>query len=525
MPGERPEPRTPALEARGVTKVFPPATVALDDVSLAVEAGEIHAVVGENGAGKSTLMRILAGELAADRGQVLVGDRPVRFTSARDAMAAGIGLVHQEILLVEGFTVWENVVLGAEPVRRVGLIDAERARADVAATLDRAGFPLRPDALVGELSVAARQQVEIAKLLHRDVGVLILDEPTAVLTPQEVPRLFAELRRLRDGGRTVVFISHRLGEVLELADRVSVLRDGHLVGTVPAAGTTRSELARLMVDRDVVLTSRREPRPPGPLVLEVAGLRSGRLGPVDLTVHAGEIVGVAGLDDAGQRELVDAVVGVAPVAGGTIRVLGVDVADQPIVERRLVLAAVPADRRAEGGAVSGPVLDTARMTHHRRSPRLRSRRGWWQRRGAAAAFARELQQRYEIVMSGPEQLFGSLSGGNQQKVVVGRELAFGRPLLVLDQPTRGIDVGSVEALHGEILRRRADGTAVLLVSADLEELLLLSDRIHVLHRGRTALEGPVGDLTAAAIGEAMLNGPAGEPGPSVGEPDPSVGER
>jgi general nucleoside transport system ATP-binding protein len=519
--GTQPHGRQPhrGVEVRNITKFFPPDVVALDEVSLRLEPGEIHAVVGENGAGKSTLMKILAGEQRADSGQILIDGEPVRFTSSRDAMAAGIGLVHQEILLIDEFTVWENVVLGVEPVTtgvggRFGArLDRDAARAAVAATIERAGFDLNPDSLAEDLSVGAKQKAEIAKLLHRSVSVLILDEPTAALTPQEVPELFDELRRLRDQGRTIVFISHRLGEVLEIADRVTVLRDGRLIGTVSAQGTTRAELARLMVERDVVLTSQRTPKAPGEIVLSLDGVTTEGLGPLDLTVRAGEIVGIGGLDGNGQGAMVDAIVGLVTLRAGAIVLEGEIISAQSIIDRRRVLAAVPSDRKTVGGAVTAPIVDTARMTHHRLTDAFNSIGQWWQNRRHAVTFSGTLRDRYGVVMASPEQLLGSLSGGNQQKLILGRELAFGRKLLVLDQPTRGIDVGSIEVLHAEILRQRDQGTAVLLISADLEELFLLSDRIVVLHQGKIAFDQPVENATMGSVGEAMLNGPtsAGEP--------------
>jgi general nucleoside transport system ATP-binding protein len=506
-------PRRGGVEVRDVTKVFPPDVVALDAVSLRLERGEIHAVVGENGAGKSTLMKILAGEQRADSGQILIDDKPVRFTSARDAIEAGIGLVHQEILLIDGFTVWQNVVLGVEPVMkgmasRVGLLDRNTAKAAVAATIERAGFDLMPDSLAEDLSVGAKQKVEITKLLHRSVSVLILDEPTAVLTPQEVPELFAELRRLREQGRTIVFISHRLGEVLEIADRITVLRDGKVVATVSAAGTTRASLARLMVERDVVLTSQRTTQRAGEVVLALANATAPGLGPVDLTVRAGEVVGIAGLDGNGQGALMDAIVGLSRLTGGTITIDGEIISAQSIMDRRRVLAAVPSERKTAGGATTAPIVDTVRMTHHRLTDAFHSAGQWLQRRRHAVSFSESQRDRYGVVMASPEQPLGSLSGGNQQKMILGRELSFGRKLLVLDQPTRGIDVGSVEVLHAEILRQRDGGTAVLLISADLEELFLLADRIVVLHRGQVAFDEPVENATMGSVGEAMLNGAA-----------------
>jgi general nucleoside transport system ATP-binding protein len=496
----------------GVTKVFPPDVRALDDVTVSIDAGEIHAFVGENGAGKSTLMKVLNGEIRPDAGTVEVFAKRVSYRSARDAMADGVGMVHQEILLVDQLTVWENVVLGIEPVGRFGLIDRARAEREVGRTITDAGLALDPNAIVSALTVGTRQKVEIAKLLHRNVKILILDEPTAVLTPQEIPELFAELRRLRADGRTVCFISHHLDEVVELADRVSVLRDGRLVATVQAASTSVAALARLMVERDVVFTSQRTPQPRGGVVLEVRSLRgaiqgsSTALGPVDLAVHAGEIVGVAGVEGNGQHELVRAIAGVVPSTSECLTVNGVDLRPLSILDRRRHLAHVPAERKTEGGALAASLVENAAMTHHRLSAGFSRARGWLFERRRARGLATEIRERFNVASPSVDVALGSLSGGNQQKVVLGREMSVARALIIFDQPTRGVDVGSIEEIHRRILDVRAEGRAVLIVSADLEELRRICDRIVVMYRGHIVLDVPVEVASLTRLGAAMLEG-------------------
>jgi general nucleoside transport system ATP-binding protein len=445
----------------------------------------------------------------------------VRFGSAKDAMEAGIGMVHQEILLVNELTVWENVVLGVESVRSgifglswlsFGRIDTGKARASVQASIEEFGLHLDPDAIVGELTVAARQKVEICKLLHRNVDIVILDEPTAVLTPQEIPEFFAELRRLRDAGRTICFISHHLDEVIELCDTITVLRDGAHVATLAASDATPASLARLMVERDVVLTSQRTPHAVGAPVLEIQGLRwladdaIRSLGPLDLTVRAGEIVGVAGVDGNGQDVLVACVVGDMAAKSGSIAVSGVSLQGRSILERRKLLAYVPSERKTLGSATKASITDNTTMTHHRLSKGFRRFGGRWLDRRHAEQFAGEVRSEFAVASSGIDQPIGSLSGGNQQKVILGRELSSSKPLIVLDQPTRGLDVGSIEFVHAQILEARANDRAVLLVSADLDELRRLCDRIVVLFRGTIVLDEPNESVTVAQLGSAMLQG-------------------
>ena len=483
--------------------------------------GAIHAFVGENGAGKSTLLKVLVGEVAADGGEVFVRGKRVRFSSAKDAMEAGIGMVHQEILLVNELTVWENVVLGVEPVRHgifglpwlsFGRIDTGKARKAVQTSIEEFGLRLDSDAIVGELTIAARQKVEICKLLHRNVDIIILDEPTAVLTPQEIPEFFVELRRLRDAGRTICFISHHLDEVIELCDTITVLRDGAHVATLAAADATPASLARLMVERDVVLTSRRTPHTVGSPVLEIQGLRwladdaIRSLGPVDLTVREGEIVGVAGVDGNGQDVLVGCIVGDMAAQQGSVAVGGESLRGRSILERRKLLAYVPSERKTLGSATKAAITDNTTMTHHRLRDGFRRFGGRWLDHKRTEQFAQEVRLKFAVASSGIDQPIGSLSGGNQQKVILGRELSSPKPLIVLDQPTRGLDVGSIEFVHSQILEARANDRAVLLVSADLDELRRMCDRIVVLYRGTIVLDEPNESVTVAQLGLAMLQG-------------------
>lgn len=510
-------PVLPALiELQEIVKVYPPALLALDHISLRFVEGEIHALVGENGAGKSTLMKVLYGLAHPDRGRVLYQGREIRFASPAAAIAAGIGMVHQEIVLVNEYTVWENIVLGAEPVGWFGQIDRPRARRQVQAIIDRFQFELEPDARVADISVAARQKVEILKLLYREVRVLILDEPTAVLAPQEIPQLFAELRALRDQGHTILFVSHRLEEVLELADRVTVLRRGRAVATLPAAGTTRSELAERMVGRAVLFQSRRVPQPSGEALLTLAGLRAvdgqGRISlhDISLQVHAGELVGVAGVEGNGQLELVHAIVGLLRPNAGRIVVAGTELTAAPILARRRVLAFVAQDRGRMGGSLSASVVENAIMTHHRLNRRLLRWRGWLLDVRAARRFTAELVARFAVSTPALTAPLQTLSGGNQQKVILGRELLLDCPVILLDQPTRGLDVGSIEYVHDQILAMRAAGRALLMVSASLEELFLLADRIVVLHRGSLVADVPVEQTTVEQVGRWMLEGVQGD---------------
>lgn len=519
-------PEVPLIQMNNITKVFPlPAgaraaegarrgVVALDNVTVDFRDGEIHAIVGENGAGKSTLMKVLYGQEAATNGSITYEGHSVAFPDPGAALRAGIGMVHQEILLVNEYTVWQNVVLGAEPTDRWGRVDVAKSHKLVQEKIDEFGFNVNPDALVDEISVAARQKVEILKLLYCNVDVLILDEPTAVLTPQEVPQLFAELRRLRDNGHTILFISHHLDEVLDLSDRITVLRKGAYVDTVAANATTERELAELMVGRAVLFEPLRNDHAVGDPVFAIQDLNyvdpTGveRLQQINLTVHQGEIVGVAGVEGNGQFELVNAIVGLLQPNSGSIQVQGQELTTMPILARRDLVSFVPQDRRRLGSAVTATITENMLMTHHRLDPRFTRWHGRLLNRQAAEQFTDEVEHNFNVVMRDNGQPFGSLSGGNQQKIILGRELALDNPFLLLDQPTRGLDVGSIEYVHGVIVDASERGRAILLISADLEELFRLSDRILVLYRGQIVADLRTSATDIETVGRYMLEGAA-----------------
>lgn len=500
------------IEMKNIVKVYPPNVVALDDVTASFCKGEIHAIVGENGAGKSTLMKVLYGLEHANAGGIVYRGNPVEFKEPGEAIASGIGMVHQEILLVSEYTVWQNVTLGVEPTGFLGRIDEQRARKQVRDRIQEFQFNLDPDMLVGDLSVAARQKVEILKLLYRNVEVLILDEPTAVLTPQEIPQLFSELKRLRDNGHTILFISHHLDEVMELSDRITVMRKGRKIDTVNTHETSKEELARMMVGREVIFTSLREPQPAGDTIFSIEGLTSMdennhiHLKDIHLQVRQGEIVGVAGVEGNGQYELVNSIMGMLKCSQGKITVCGKDITHERILERRRLVSFVSQDRGKMSASVTASIKENSLMTHHRLNPRFTHWNGRLLDYKEVGKFTDELEERFSISMGNKENPFRSLSGGNQQKVILARELTLESPFILLDQPTRGLDVGSIEYVHRQILQMRAEKRAVLLISADLDELFRISDRILVLHRGQIVADLRTEDTDIDEVGFLMLEG-------------------
>ncbi len=500
------------IDLRHITKVFPPGTVALSDTSVSFASGEIHGLVGENGAGKSTLMKVFYGLERCNAGEIFLKGTRVEFRTPREAIAAGIGMVNQEILLIPEYTIWQNIVLGAEPVRTLGAIDSRKAREAVRQKIEEFQFNLDPDSLVGDISVAARQKVEILKLLYRNVSVLILDEPTSVLTPQEIPQLFSELRRLRDKGHTIIFISHRLDEVLTLCDRVTVMRRGKVVSTSAASDLTKEDLARLMVGRDVLFTSRRQPQERGDVVFRAVQLqcrdadRRVKLQGASVEVHAGEIVGIAGVEGNGQFELVNAIMGLALITSGMLEVNGRDVTHADILTRRSLISFVPQDRGKMGASTGASILENAIMTHHVLDPSFRTGGGIGLNYRRAAEFTEQIRKQFSVSMGSAGDQFGSLSGGNQQKVILGRELLLDTPFVLMDQPTRGLDVGSIEYVHQLVLDLRSKMRAVLLVSADLDELFMVADRIVVMCRGELVADLASEETNREEIGYLMLGG-------------------
>ncbi|WP_405654948.1 ABC transporter ATP-binding protein [Streptomyces sp. RK9] len=502
----------PAVELRGITKAFP-GTLANDRVDLTVARGEIHALMGENGAGKSTLMSVLYGLLRPDAGRILLDGREVAFADPSQAIAAGLGMVHQSFRLFPSFTVAENVVFAAEP-RRFGLVDRAAAVREVGALAERHGLAVDPAARVGDLPVGVRQRVEILKLLHRGARTLILDEPTAVLTPAEADALFAVLRSLAAEGRTVLLVTHKLREVMEGSDTVTVLRDGRVAAQLRTADTSADALAEAMTGRAVVLDRVHPAGAPGGAVLAVSGLRTDAVRDVSLTVRAGEIVGIAGVAGNGQSELVEALAGLRPVTGGRVTLAGLDVTHASAARRRAAgLAYVPEDRAAVGTAPAASVAENLAMGHHRGHRLLRPS---WLR-----AHARELVERFSIKVASARHPAGSLSGGNLQKLVIGRELAHEAPLLIAEQPTRGVDIGAIQTIHQELIAHRDAGHAVLLVSAELSEIRGLSDRVLVMYEGRVAAEFTRAEADERVLGLAMAGGEWGQDLPAP-PPDGAV---
>ena len=500
------------IEMKDMIKVFPPNVVALDSVSTDFRKGEIHAIVGENGAGKSTLMKVLYGLEPKNGGEILFHGQSVNFKDAGEAIAAGIGMVHQEILLIQEYTIWENIILGIEPVGFLGRINRVQARKNVQAKIDEFKFNLNLDDKIEDISVAARQKVEILKLLYRNVEVLILDEPTAVLTPQEIPQLFSELQRLRDNGKTILFISHHLDEVLALSDRITVMRKGKKIATVEARDTNKEDLAKMMVGRDVLFLSKREAKQPGAVVFAIKALtyidgnKRKRQDDVNLQVKAGEIVGIAGVEGNGQFELVNSIMGLTRPTSGQILVNGKELIAADILERRKFVSFVSQDRSKMGAAVKASITENVMMTHHRLNKQFTHWNGALLDYRYSRQFTRKIEEQFGVSMGSMDNPFKSLSGGNQQKVILGRELLLDTPFLLLDQPTRGLDVGSIEYVHEIILKMRMQDRAILLISADLEELFRISDHIVVLNRGKIVADLATEKTNLEQVGYLMLEG-------------------
>ena len=490
----------------GITVRFG-ALTAVDDVTLAIAPGEIHAVVGENGAGKSTLMNVLFGLVEPVAGTVSIDGTPRRWTSPQGAIAAGLGMVHQHFMLQEEMTILENIVLCSEPVGRFGFVDFAAARRRLDQSAEGHGIAIGLDRFVGDLSVGERQVVEILKVLYREAEVLILDEPTSVLTPQEKDRLFAILKSFRAAGKAIVLITHKLDEVMEIADRVSVMRGGRLIASGPLAETSKEEIARGIIGGELPAARPRLPREPGDVVLSVDKLvaagRGMAVGPVTLSVRAGEIVGIAGVSGNGQAELVQALTGLKPSTSGAITLCGIRIEAHDVERRRQTgMSYIPEDRQRVGLALGATVAENANAG---RDDRAAFSRGPFLNRPAMARFARSLIERYRIRVGGPSARASTMSGGNKQKLVVGRELARTTPLVVAENPTWGVDIGAIDFIHGELMRMRDEGHAVLLVSTELDEILALSDRVLVMFEGRVAGEVSRGEASRERIGGMMTS--------------------
>ena len=497
----------PLLELIGITKRFP-GVVANDDVRFELAKAEVHALLGENGAGKSTLMNILYGLYHPDEGEIRLNGKPVRISSPSEAIELGIGMVHQHFMLIPVMTVAENIVLASEP-KKGPFIDLDDAKARVADISKRFGLAVNPGARVEEISVGQQQRVEILKALYRGADILILDEPTAVLTPQEARELFEVVRSLKEQGKSIIFITHKLNEVLEIADRITVLRRGKTIETVPREGATEASLARAMVGREVLLRVEKPPAQPGEPLLKIRdlqvvderGLEAVR--GVSLEVRAGEIVGIAGVDGNGQTELVDAITGLRKPSAGHVVIGEKDITGEGSKESfDAGMGHIPEDRQLRGLILDFTLAENVTIHDFRKAPN--SRLGWLYPR-AMVARARQWLQAFDVRGGGPSTLAAALSGGNQQKVVVAREIGREPRVLVAAQPTRGIDVGAIEFIHRRLVEERDEGKAILLVSFELDEILSLSDRILAMYEGQIVGEYSP-DVTHEELGIAMTGG-------------------
>ena len=508
--GRAPAPDAPAVELRGIDKRFG-AVHANRDVSLSVAPGTIHGIVGENGAGKSTLMSILYGFYRADAGEIRIGGTPVVIGSSEDAIAAGIGMVHQHFMLVDTFTVVENVILGAEGGALLA-VGKGRVRRELERLAREYALEVPPDALAGDLPVGLQQRVEILKALYRGAEILILDEPTGTLTPQEADHLFRILRRLTAQGKTVILITHKLREIMTVTDRVSVMRAGRMVAHRETAGTTVAELAELMVGRRVSLQVEKSAGRPGRDLMAVERLEVRddrgveRVRGVSFTVRAGEIVGIAGVAGNGQSELLEALAGLRPAVGGRILIAGEPVSTGGLQRRRLGLAHVPEDRRRMGLVMSFEARESALLGYHDDPGFGHGTLLDWE---AVSRDTEAKMRSFDVRPADPRQITAAFSGGNQQKLVLAREMERAPLVLLVGQPTRGVDIGAIEFIHRRLAAMRDAGKAVLLVSSELDEIMGLSDRILVMFGGAVAGEFPADRATERELGLLMAGAGAG----------------
>jgi len=498
-----------AVEMRGITKAWP-GVVANNNVDLEVRAGEIHALVGENGAGKTTLMNILYGLIKPDSGEILVNGKPARISGPRDAIALGIGMVHQHFMLIPVFTVGENIMLGREPVAAGGLYDQAKARREIAELTRRYGLALDADARTGDLPVGLQQRAEIVKVLYRGAHILILDEPTGVLTPQESKELFVVLRDLVKGGKTIIFISHKLKEVLDISDRITVMRRGRVVGHLITKDTNEQEIATAMVGRDVLLRVDKKPAQPRDVTFRVENLTASSdrgvpaLKGISFELRQGEILGIAGVEGNGQSELVEVLAGTRRATGGKVWLGETDVTTfDARTERESGIAHIPEDRRGAGLVLNFSIAENMILGRERDSPFS------WRHLvlvlDAIRAWATRLVKEFDIRTPSIDVPARALSGGNQQKIIVAREMASQPRVLLASQPTRGVDIGAIEFIHRRIVAERDGGAAVLLVSAELDEIRSLSDRIAVLYEGQIVSIEP-GDAPEERLGLLMTGG-------------------
>ncbi len=499
---------TTMLELKNITKTFGNVT-ANDDVSIKVEKGTIHAIVGENGAGKSTIMRIAYGFYNADKGEILVDGKVVSIKGPHDAIALGIGMVHQHFMLVDTMTVAENIILGAETGSAASL-DLEKANAEIKALSDELKLGVDPRAYIEDLSVGQQQRVELLKALYRNAEILILDEPTAVLSPQEVEEFFGILRRMKEQGKTIIIITHKLDEVLAISDEVTVMRDGKAVGHTMTANTTAKDLARMIVGRDVLLRVDKADAAPDRVVLEVKKLEVGgkngaAVNGVSFSVRAGEIVGIAGIEGNGQTELIEALTGLCRSTGGSVEFDGKDITNFTARQmKELRVAHIPEDRHKRGLLLNSDLAENSILGVHYRAPAVAA--AGFMDNSAIQKHVGEIIERFDVRPPDASLAARSLSGGNQQKLIIGREFDLKPKLIFVSQPTRGVDIGAIEFIHRKLIELRDAGSAVLLVSAELEEVTALADRLLVIREGKIVGEVDPKTTSTEDIGLLMTGG-------------------
>ena len=504
-----------AIEMVGITKRFP-GIIANDNVTLQLRQGEIHALLGENGAGKSTLMSVLFGLYQAEEGEIRKNGQVVKIHSPNDANDLGIGMVHQHFKLVECFSVLDNIILGVED-SQMGILQREKARQKVMALSERYGLKVDPDALIEDISVGMQQRTEILKMLYRDNEVLIFDEPTAVLTPAEIKELLQIMKNLAAEGKSILFITHKLNEIMEVADRCSVLRKGKYIGTVDVASTDKAELSRMMVGRDVEFAVQKEAAKPQQVVLDVKNMtmasklsKKNSVSDVSFQVRAGEIVCIAGIDGNGQTELVYGISGLEPVQGGSVSLCGQDITHAPIRKRSLSgMSHIPEDRHKHGLVLDYTLEDNMILQRYF-EPEFSGKFGFLRRKNIRT-YAERLIEQYDVRSGqGSVTVSRSMSGGNQQKAIVAREIDKDPQLLIAVQPTRGLDVGAIEYIHRQIVAQRDAGKAVLLVSLELDEVMTVSDRILVMYEGQIVGELDPKTTTVAELGLYMAGAKKGD---------------
>lgn len=496
------------ISLKGITKLYPPNTLALDNVDIDIKCGSVTSIIGENGAGKSTLMKVLYGIEKPNRGSILIDNNVVSIESPKDSLKYGIGMLHQEFMLVHSYSIAENIVLGKEPKGIFGKFDKNLANEIVAELFNIYKIDLDPKEKVSNISIAAQQKVEIAKLLYKNVDILILDEPTAPLTPQESKVLFDQIRFLKDKGSTIIFISHKLDEILEISDYIAIMRKGKLIDVLENKNIDKKSLATKMIGRPLLYNIDKKDIEHKDVCLSIEKLSTEKkdkgIKELSFNTRYGEIVGIAGIEGNGQLELVHAIIGQVKVSSGKISINNLDITNKRIYERRNYISYISQDRKHISSVQNLSLLENAIMTHHKRSKQLEGKVPFFLNYKLCCEFVENISKRFQVVKKDIKESIGSLSGGNQQKLIIAREFMLQNDFIILDQPTRGLDILSIEYIHKEIISKRDNGASILLVSAELEEILSLSDRILILYKGKIVGEKYAKDTNATELGEYML---------------------